>query len=84
MRRAPDRQLQRYPPPPPRVQTYERGIALGGVVPYQKAFIGYDSYRYDPICGVLNMELLQFYYSQVAWHDSIGQPQTVSHKVLDV
>jgi hypothetical protein len=30
------------------------------------------------------MELLQFYYSQVAWHDSIGQPQTVSHKVLDV
>jgi hypothetical protein len=22
-----------------------------------------DSHRHDPICGVLNMELLQFYYS---------------------
>jgi hypothetical protein len=30
------------------------------------AYKNSDSHRYDPICRVLNMELLQFYYSQTA------------------
>jgi hypothetical protein len=39
------------------------------------AYKNSDSYRYDPFCRILNMELLQFYYSGRATGDSLTWPR---------